>query len=47
LLADRRQPRQVLLTLLAGHLTAYVGLLIGLALTAPLAVLLLVAALLG
>ncbi|MPZ85629.1 MAG: hypothetical protein GEV28_36720 [Actinophytocola sp.] len=46
-LADRREPRQVLLTLLAGHMVAYAGLLVGLAATAPVAALFLAAAALG
>ncbi|HEY0451754.1 MFS transporter [Actinophytocola sp.] len=46
-LADRREPRRVLLTLLAGHMVAYTGLLAGLAATAPVEVLFLAAAVLG
>lgn len=46
-LADRREPRRVLLGLLAGHIVAYGGLLACLATAAPVALLFLAAALLG
>jgi predicted MFS family arabinose efflux permease len=46
-LADRHEPRRVLLRLLAGHVVAYAGLVGCLALTAPVASLFLAAALLG
>jgi MFS family permease len=46
-LADRREPRRVLLRLLAGHALAYLGLLACLMLGAPVAALFLAAALLG
>jgi MFS family permease len=46
-LADRHEPRRVLLRLLAGHVVAYAGLVACLALTAPAASLFLAAALLG
>jgi MFS family permease len=46
-LADRHEPRRVLLRLLAGHVVAYAGLVACLALTAPVATLFLTAALLG
>ena len=46
-LADRREPRRVMLRLLAGHAVAYLGLLACLAFTAPVAPLFLAAALLG
>jgi MFS family permease len=46
-LADRREPRQVLLRLLAGHAVAYLGLLACLLLATPAAPLLFAAALLG
>lgn len=46
-LADRREPRQVLLVLLAGHGVAYLGLLACLFRTAPIGFVFLAAALLG
>ncbi len=46
-LADRLEPRRVLLALLAGHLVAYAALLAGLAATAPAGLLFGAAALLG
>jgi len=46
-LADRREPRQVMVRLLAGHAVAYLGLLACLVFTAPIAPVLLAAALLG
>jgi len=46
-LADRREPRRVLLRLLAGHVVAYLGLLACLVFAAPVAALFLAAALLG
>ncbi|MGH3879572.1 MAG: MFS transporter, partial [Actinophytocola sp.] len=46
-LADRHEPRRVLLGLLAGHLVAYAGLFACLSTTAPIAILFLAAALLG
>ncbi len=46
-LADRREPRQVLLRLLAGHVVAYLGLLACLVFATPIATLFLAAALLG
>jgi len=46
-LADRREPRTVLLVLLAGHTVAYAGLVAGLVTTAPVAVLLVAAGAMG